>query len=130
MLSAEKIRDVETSIIALEKNDLIENAQVKNIELGSGSAFIEITAPQELYDKVLSEICGTEIEDQADLLKIVRDYSHAKREYDKVAQALEEVKENGYGIMPPLLEEISLEEPEIIRQGGRFGVRLQASAPS
>ncbi|HHU76891.1 MAG TPA: stage IV sporulation protein A [Firmicutes bacterium] len=130
VLSAEKIRDVETSIIALEKNDLIENAQVKNIELGSGSAFIEITAPQELYDKVLSEICGTEIEDQADLLKIVRDYSHAKREYDKVAQALEEVKENGYGIMPPLLEEISLEEPEIIRQGGRFGVRLQASAPS
>ncbi|MGI5883146.1 MAG: stage IV sporulation protein A [Dethiobacteria bacterium] len=130
VLSAEKIRDVETSIIALEKNDLIENAQVKNIELGSGSAFIEITAPQELYDKVLSEICGTEIEDQADLLKIVKDYSHAKREYDKVAQALEEVKENGYGIMPPLLEEISLEEPEIIRQGGRFGVRLQASAPS
>lgn len=130
VLSAEKIRDIETSVDALKKNDLVENAVIRNIELGSGSAFIEISAPQELYEKVLSQICGMEIEDQADLLKIVQDFSHAKKEYDKIAQALEQVKENGYGIVPPLLEEISLEEPEIIRQGGRFGVRLQASAPS
>ncbi len=130
VLSAEKIRDIENSIDALKKYDLVENALIRNIELGSGSAFIEVTAPQELYEKVLSQICGMEIGDQADLLKVVKDFSFAKREYDKIAQALEEVKENGYGIVPPLLEEISLEEPEIIRQGGRFGVRLQASAPS
>jgi len=130
VLSAEKIRDIETSVEALKNNDLVENAVIRNIELGSGSAFIEISAPQQLYEKVLSQICGMEIEDQADLLKIVQDFSHAKKEYDKIAQALEQVKETGYGIVPPLLEEISLEEPEIIRQGGRFGVRLQASAPS
>jgi len=130
VLSAERIRDIETSINALKNNDLVENVIVRNIELGSGSAFIEVFAPEELYEKVLSQICGIEIEDQADLLRIVKEFSYAKKEYDKIAQALEQVKEEGYGIVPPLLEEISLEEPEIIRQGGRFGVRLQASAPS
>ncbi len=130
VLSAEKIRDIETSIAALKENELVEDVIIRSIELGSGSAFIEVTAPQELYEKILSEICGIEIEGGADLLKVVKDFSYAKKEYDKIAQALEQVKEEGYGIVPPLLEEISLEEPEIIRQGGRFGVRLQASAPS
>ena len=60
----------------------------------------------------------------------MKDFSHANKEYSKLAYALENVKENGYGIVPPFLEEITLEEPEIIRQGSRFGVRLQASAPS
>ena len=63
-------------------------------------------------------------------MRIVKDYSMAKREYDKLAEALYQVSETGYGIVPPALEEMALEEPEIIRQGGRFGVRLRASAPS
>lgn len=130
ILSAERLRDVETSIEEIKSNDLVEDAIIRNIELGTGCAFIEITSPQSLYDKILSEICGVEIEDEADLLKILKDFSHANKEYSKLAYALENVKENGYGIVPPFLEEITLEEPEIIRQGSRFGVRLQASAPS
>ena len=130
ILSAERLRDVENSIAEMKKNDLVEDVIIRNIELGTGCAFIEITAPQSLYDKILSDICGVEIEDEADLLKVLKEFSHANKEYSKLALALEEVKEKGYGIVPPFLEEIILEEPEIIRQGSRFGVRLQASAPS
>ena len=100
------------------------------MDLGTGRAVIDIQASEELFEQILSEICGIEIEDQADLLRILKESVTAKREYDKIADALEQVRETGYGIVPPLLEEMTLEEPEIIRQGGRFGVRLRASAPS
>ena len=83
-----------------------------------------------MFERVLGEYCGEEITGEADIMRIVRDYSVAKREYDKLAEALYQVQETGYGIVPPALEEMTLEEPEIIRQGGRFGVRLRASAPS
>jgi stage IV sporulation protein A len=130
ILSVDRLRDLDTSIVELKKYDIVEDVYIRNIELGSGLAFVEITAPQGLYDKILSDICGVEIEDEADLLKVLKDFAIAKKEYSKVAEALEAVKETGYGVVPPYLDEITLEEPEIIRQGSRFGVRLQASAPS
>lgn len=130
LLDVERLRDVETSLEKIREHDLVKEAFARNIELGRGVAYIDIIAPQETFEKVLTEICGMEIEDQGDLLKVIRDYSFAQREYSKIAQALEDAQATGYGIVPPLLEEINLEEPEIIRQGGRFGVRLQASAPS
>ncbi|HOL18429.1 MAG TPA: stage IV sporulation protein A, partial [Bacillota bacterium] len=77
-----------------------------------------------------AEFCGEEVSTDADILRVIKDYSMAKREYDKLAEALYQVQEVGYGIVPPALEEMTLDEPEIIRQGGRFGVRLRASAPS
>jgi stage IV sporulation protein A len=130
VLGVERLRDIETSIENIKQHEVIEEVFLRNVELGTGCAFIEITAPQDLYENVLSDICGVEIGDQADLLKILQEYSYAKKEYDKISGALEQVKIDGYGVVPPLLEEITLEEPEIINQGGRFGVKLQASAPS
>ena len=130
LLNVERLRDIETAVEAIRKYDIVEEALIRNIEPGRGYALFEITAPQELYDKILSQICEVEIEDQADLLKVLKEFAYAKKEFNKIAQALQDVKEKGYGIVPPFLEEISLEEPEIIRQGSRFGVRLQASAPS
>jgi len=70
------------------------------------------------------------VEGEHQLLRLVRDLAVAKREYDKVAVALQEVRETGYGVVTPRLDEMNLEEPELIRQGSRFGVRLKASAPS
>ncbi len=125
-----RLRDVDGMVETLSIQDIVENIVLKEMDLGSGKAVIEIKAPESLYEKILTEICGVEIEDQADLLMILKDSVAAKREYDKIAGALEQVKEIGYGVVPPLLEEMSLEEPEIVRQGGRFGVRLRASAPS
>lgn len=125
-----RLRDVDSMVENLSSKDIVGNIILKEMELGTGKAVIEIQTPEEIYEQVLSEICGIKIEDQADLIKILKESVAAKREYDKLAGALEDVRESGYGIVPPQLEEMTLEEPEIIRQGGRFGVRLKASAPS
>lgn len=125
-----RLRDVDGMVENLSTYEIVDSIVLKEMDLGSGKAVIEIQAPESLYEKILSEICGIEIQDQSDLLKILKESVAAKREYDKLAEALEQVNETGYGIVPPLLEEMVLEEPEIIRQGGRFGVKLRASAPS
>ena len=125
-----RLRDIDSMVETLSTQDIVENIMLKEMDLGTGKAVIEILAPESLFEQVLSEICGVEIEDQADLLMILKDSVAAKREYDKLEEALAQVAETGYGIVPPQLEEMTLEEPEIIRQGGRFGVRLKASAPS
>ncbi len=125
-----RLRDVDSMVENLSSKEIVGNIILREMELGTGKAVIEIQAPEELYEQVLSEICGVTIEDQADLIKILKESVAAKREYDKIVSALEDVRESGYGIVPPQLEEMTLEEPEIIRQGGRFGVRLKASAPS
>ena len=125
-----RLRDVDNMIEKLSISDNVESIVLKEMDLGSGKAVIEVQAPEELFERIISEVCGIEIEDQADLLLVLKESVAAKREYDKLQEALEQVKETGYGIVPPMLEEMALEEPEIIRQGGRFGVRLHASAPS
>ena len=83
-----------------------------------------------MFYKILGETCGYNIEGDHQLIGLMKELAHAKREYDKVAQALEDVRTTGYGMVPPTMEELVLEEPEIIKQGSRFGVRLKASAPS
>lgn len=125
-----RLRDIDGLVEDLKDYDFIETVQLTDMDLGTGQAFVEIVSPDTLYDQILSEVCGVEIKDKADLLRIMKEYSMAKREYDKIAEALEDVKETGYGIVPPVLEEMVLEEPEIFKQGYRFGVRLKASAPS
>ncbi len=125
-----KVREVESIARNMEKYIFVEKAVLSNLDLGLGEATIVIEVTAGLFMKVLSEISGEDVAGDADILHIVRDYSEAKREYDKFKEALDQVKENGYGVVPPLIEEMSLNDPEIIRQGGRFGVRLKASAPS
>ena len=125
-----RLRDVDSMVEALSMKDIVSSITLKEMDLGTGKAIIDIQSPERLFEQILSEICGVEIEDQADLLTVLKESMAAKREYDKLAEALEQVKETGYGIVPPQLDEMTLEEPEIIRQGGRFGVRLRASAPS
>ncbi|MPM63786.1 Stage IV sporulation protein A [bioreactor metagenome] len=100
------------------------------MDLGSGLAVIEITARQDLFYQVLEELTGFTIAGEHHLLRLMKDLSVAKREYDKMATALEQVRQTGYGIVAPQLDEMILEEPEIIRTGNRFGVRLRAMAPS
>lgn len=130
VIEVTRLRDVDGMVETLSTKDIVENIVLKEMDLGTGRAVIDIQASEELFEQILSEICGIDIDDQADLLRILKDSVAAKREYDKIAGALEQVRETGYGIVPPMLEEMTLEEPEIVRSGGRFGVRLRASAPS
>lgn len=125
-----RVREVNGLLECFKNYEFVEAAVLKQINLGSGEAEIQLETPAGMFERVLAEFCGEEVSTDADIMRVIKDYSSAKREFDKLAEALYQVQEVGYGIVPPALEEMTLDEPEIIRQGGRFGVRLRASAPS
>ncbi|WP_253290796.1 stage IV sporulation protein A [Pseudoflavonifractor sp. MSJ-37] len=125
-----RIRDVEHTVSAIAACESVSSARIANISLGTGVAAAELDLPRSLFYGIISEQSGFTIHDDGDLLGLLTDLSHVKTEYDKVATALEDVKATGYGIVIPSTDELVLEEPEIVKQGGRYGVRLKASAPS
>ena len=125
-----RIRDVSAIPDGLLKNDYVKTTYISEIDLGVGSVLIEVVVSDDLYYQILGEITGMEIEGEDSLIRLLKDLSVAKKEYDKIAHALESVKQTGYGIVSPSIDEMRLEEPEIVKQGGRYGVRLRASAPS
>ncbi|MGD8189192.1 stage IV sporulation protein A [Brevibacillus ginsengisoli] len=125
-----RLRDVDRVVGFFNEYDFVDRASLAGMNMGQGVAEIDLYAPDELYDQILMEIVGVEIKGKDQLLKIMQEFAHAKREYDQVAEALHMVRSTGYGIAAPSLHEMSLDEPEMIRQGPRFGVRLKATAPS
>ena len=108
----------------------MEGATVEEINLGSGSAAVMINIKNSLFYKVLAETTGLVINDEQELMDSIRELAAMQKEYTKVKGALDEVEATGYGIIMPEIEDLKLEEPEIMKQGGRYGVRLRASAPS
>ncbi len=125
-----RLRDVDRVVGQFSEYDFIEHAGLAGIEMGQGVAEIDLYAPDVLYDQILKEVVGVEIRGKDHLLQLMQDFAYAKAEYDQVSDALKMVKQTGYGIAAPALTEMALDEPEIIRQGSRFGVRLRAVAPS
>jgi stage IV sporulation protein A len=125
-----RLRDVDRVVGQFDQFEFIDKATLSDMNMGQGIAEIDLYAPDQLYDQILMEIVGVEIKGKDHLLQLMQEFSHAKREYDRVASALKMVRQTGYGIAPPSIEEMTLDEPEIIRQGSRFGVRLKATAPS
>lgn len=124
------IREVAAAVDAMGDFEGISEAKINAIQLGSGVAEAELQLPRALFYQTLSEQSGFPIADDGDLLSLLTQLSSVKSEYDKVAQAVKDARETGYGIVVPSVDELDLAEPEIMRQGGRYGVRLKASAPS
>ena len=106
------------------------SAEVSSVDLGKGAVTITAELDGSLFYKILGEAAGIEIESESDLLPLLKELNEIKRKYSRIEPALEEVEATGYGIVMPELEELTLEEPKIIRQGGKYGVKLKASAPS
>ncbi len=127
---AYRIRDVDIFGKSLEESEYMDRPKIDNIDLGTGNVAIRMDAKPDLFYKVLGEECGYEIKGDYQMIGLMKELAYAKREYDRMAEALRDVRNTGYGLVPPTMDELSLEEPEIIKQGGRFGVRLRASAPS
>lgn len=125
-----RLRDIDGAVEQLGEYDMVQQVNLTNMDLGTGTAAIEITSKPELFYRVLEEETGFQLEGDHQLFRLVKELAVAKREYDKVAPALMELKENGYGVVNPTIEDMQLVEPELIRQGSRFGVKLKASAPS
>jgi len=124
------MKNVTNVIKNITECENIEGASILEIDMGKGCAKINLTFPEELFYKILSELADVEIKNQSELVQTINEMSKVKHKYDKIAYALNEVEQKGYGIVTPSMDEMMLEEPEIIKQGGRFGVKLKASAPS
>ncbi|MCX7902989.1 MAG: stage IV sporulation protein A [Caloramator sp.] len=125
-----KIRDIKPIINSYKEYEFIGDVNLDEMKLGEGSATITMKVKDGLFYRILGEISGFNISGEFDLLNLMKDLTVAKREYDRIESALKEVKETGYGMVPPQIDEMKLEEPEIVRQGNKFGVKLRASAPS
>ncbi|MBR0423285.1 MAG: stage IV sporulation protein A [Clostridia bacterium] len=125
-----KISQVQNLLENLKNCEYIKFADVLNIDLGKGSARIKISLLPDLFFKIMGEKTGIEIKDESDLMDSMMDLAKQKEKYSKIAAAYEDVNESGYGIVMPTMEELSLAEPEIIKQNGKYGIRLKASAPS
>ena len=124
------LKEIPDCINSIQNTEVINQTKINNIELGSGNVSVSIELKEDLFYKTLSEIANIDINDECDLFTIVTNLSKTKREYDKVACALEDVNRKGYGIVTPSIDELILDEPEIVKQGSRFGVKLKATAPS
>lgn len=128
--SVSRLKEVRSVMSGFENYDFIKKASIDRISLGEGIISVDISTADGLLYKILSEESGMDIEGEHKLVGLIKNLARIKKEYERVEYALHEVKIKGYGMVSPQLEEMTLEEPEIIKQGNRFGVRLRASAPS
>lgn len=128
--STNRIGKYDTNKVLFENSTSFEPILNNNVELGTGAISFEVVPKADLFYKVLSEQCGTEIKDDFELVNCLKELSYAKKKYDKIRLALDQVDENGYGIVIPSIEEMELKEPEIVKTGGQCGVKLKAQAPS
>ena len=128
--AGQKMRDLRAMCSKLAENEYISRAAVEHLTLGSGEARLRIEIPESVFYGIVGEQTGIQIRDAADLIAMLDDFAGIKRQYERLRGALDQVYQTGYGIVMPSVEELTLEEPEIVRQGGRYGIRLRASAPS
>ena len=124
------LKDTTTCSSMISSTNIITKTQIDNIDLGTGKVNISITLKESLFYQVLTQMTGVEITDEGDLFTIINSLSKTQKKYNKIAEALDEVDRKGYGIVTPSIDELVLAEPEMVKQGSRFGVKLKATAPS
>ena len=124
------LKQIDDCIAKLQHTEVIASTILNDIKLGTGCVNISINLIDELFYKILTEISGVEISNEGDLFSTITNLACTKKEYDKISYALEQVRAKGYGIVTPSMDELILDEPEMVKQGSRFGVKLKATAPS
>ena len=122
--------DIKDAFVDLKENEFVQSAKIEEIDLGTGKAIVEVALEDSLYYSAISEMTGFDIPDEHSLISLLKELSVMKSQYDRVADALAMAEEKGYGIVMPTIEELHLEEPEIVKQSGGYGVKLSASAQS
>lgn len=122
------VRDYQRVLDALSMPERFKPALLESLSLGEGTAVIALRPEEGVFYSVLTEACGTEIHDDYELMSAISDFVAAKKAYDRISDALEKAKQTGYGIVPPEPSEMELLDPEIVRQGSKFGVKLHAKA--
>lgn len=125
-----KIKDCYTSVDKLSEYENISEVKISKSDLGCGSMEVNVRLPRVLYYKTISEQTGIEVRNDGDLITTLSEMSVVKLDYDKLRSALEDVRTKGYGVVMPDSSQMHLEEPQIVRQGGKYSVKLKASAPA
>ena len=125
-----KIGDAKKDTVVFTESDSFDPITFTNIEMGEGVIRFNVIPKEHLFYKVLSDECGFEINDDFQLVSYIKNLAVAKQEYDKLKDALDQVSETGYGVVVPRQNEYVLQEPEVVKQGGKFGVKIKATAPS
>ena len=126
----QNLRQIKNVLNDMENEEIIDRLKMGEISLGNGVTELDVSLDNNLFYNVLSDISGFNVSEEGDLFSIVTELAQSKRSYDKIEQALNDVKRKGYGIVSPNIEDLTLEEPEIVKQGSKFGVKLRAKAPS
>ncbi len=130
MEKADKLADVPEAVEGLAEQEFLKKAYTDHILPGEGAADIALTFDDGLFYRILSETVNLPIENDYALISTIRMLSETKQEYDKIAAALSDVKRKGYGVVTPVFEEITLEKPEVFKQGSRYGIKLRAKGES
>lgn len=125
-----KMRDFYVFDDIFSQSERFEPLETKELKLGEGISEFCVKAKKGLYFDVLSGECGEKINDDYELMNFIKSFAEEKRKYSKIKDALIDAEENGYGVVLPTVDEMNLEEPVLVKQGGRYGVKLKASAPS
>ena len=126
----DKFSDLETAFERIRQKDEITSAERSGSKLAEGKVFVTLSLPRELYYHSSSEETGVEIQNDGDLFSALTEMSAVKTQYDRLKDALESVREKGYGVVLPDMSQMKLEEPKIVKQGGKYSVRLKANAPA
>lgn len=130
VVEVDKLRDVDTILEHFNDCEYISKAYMSKVDPATGILNIRLDAPDELFNTVLNEMIGVDITSKASLLSMLQDYKESKKEYDQVKYALKMVKATGYGVATPSLSDMTLDKPEVTKQGNRYGIKLKAKAPS
>ncbi|MCI5703294.1 MAG: stage IV sporulation protein A [Erysipelotrichaceae bacterium] len=130
VVEVDKLRDIENITKHFNDCNEIEKSYIKEVNPATGEVTINLDAPTNLYNQVLNEIIGIDINSRADLISLFQEYNETKSEYSQIKSALKMVKATGYGVAFPSLADMKLDTPEIIKQNGRYGIKLKAVAPS
>ena len=125
-----RLRDLSGLEETLSAWEVSEGVERMETDLGTGETALQISFPRSLYYSVISEKSGVPLHDDREMISYLIEMAAVKAEYDRLKQALKDVEEKGYGVVLPETSQLVLEEPQIVRQGGKYGVRLRASAPA
>lgn len=130
IVEVDKLRDIDTITHHFEACEYISKSYISNVDASTGIVTINLDAPEDLYSQVLKDIVGVEVNSRADIISLFQEFQEAKCAYDQIKGALSMVKTTGYGVAHPTLSDMKLENPEVIKQGSRYGIKLKAIAPS
>lgn len=130
VIEIDKLKDIEHITEHFLNNEMIEKAYLSEVDPATGIITITLIAPANLYNQTLTDIIKIDVKNKADLLALFQEFNTAKKEYDQIKYALKMVKQTGYGVATPSIEDMKLDKPEIVKQGPRYGVKLKAVAPS